>query len=215
MSSLLNPNTTKLNILDIGSGSGVIGISLIGAGIDVCKGYNRNNLVDVVAIDVFLPAVELSVENSRAILSKYTPSLVNNYAVHHCSFQDLCDKFPLYENHFDIIVSNPPYIPSEDMPHLDGSVINYESHIALDGGRDDGLNIIKDIIRSCKRLFRKPSKPSVRSTMPLWMETACHQGLLLKEWSNNTKEGKELVSNISVFQDFTNRDRIVRIDVRI
>ena len=47
---------------------------------------------------------------------------------------------------FDCIVSNPPYIPSGDIPGLDASVRDYEPHMALDGGAD-GLDFYRAILR--------------------------------------------------------------------
>ena len=45
---------------------------------------------------------------------------------------------------FDCIVSNPPYIPSGDIPGLDASVRDYEPHMALDGGAD-GLDFYRNL----------------------------------------------------------------------
>mgnify|MGYP002538367046 CR=1 FL=1 len=47
---------------------------------------------------------------------------------------------------FDCIVSNPPYIPTGDLPGLDPSVRDYEPHMALDGGAD-GLDFYRAILR--------------------------------------------------------------------
>lgn len=47
---------------------------------------------------------------------------------------------------FDVLVCNPPYIPTEDIPGLDPSVRDYEPHIALDGG-PDGLDFYRAIIQ--------------------------------------------------------------------
>ena len=47
---------------------------------------------------------------------------------------------------FDCIVSNPPYIPTGDLPGLDPSVRDYEPHLALDGGAD-GLDFYRAILR--------------------------------------------------------------------
>ncbi|WP_435641922.1 peptide chain release factor N(5)-glutamine methyltransferase [Micavibrio aeruginosavorus] len=53
---------------------------------------------------------------------------------------------------FDLIVSNPPYIPSNDIESLDENVRRFDPILALDGG-DDGLNAYRDIITETKRLF--------------------------------------------------------------
>ena len=54
---------------------------------------------------------------------------------------------------FDVIVSNPPYIPSGDIAGLDGSVRDYEPHMALDGG-EDGLDFYRAIAAKWKPALR-------------------------------------------------------------
>lgn len=54
---------------------------------------------------------------------------------------------------FDLIVSNPPYIPTEDIAGLDVSVRDYEPHLALDGGVD-GLDFYRSIINGWRRALK-------------------------------------------------------------
>ena len=54
---------------------------------------------------------------------------------------------------FDVIVSNPPYIPTRDIDGLDSSVRDYEPHLALDGG-DDGLDFYRDIAEKWRTALR-------------------------------------------------------------
>ncbi len=53
----------------------------------------------------------------------------------------------------DLVVSNPPYIKTNEIPKLDPQVREYEPHIALDGGRD-GMNFIKSIIDGAAPLLK-------------------------------------------------------------
>ena len=55
---------------------------------------------------------------------------------------------------YDLIVSNPPYIPSRDMRNLSPDITNYEPMIALNGGHD-GLDLIKKVIYKSSRLLKK------------------------------------------------------------
>lgn len=56
---------------------------------------------------------------------------------------------PFRKKRFDVIVSNPPYIPSGDINGLDGEVKDYEPRLALDGGAD-GLDFYRDIAKAAK-----------------------------------------------------------------
>lgn len=58
---------------------------------------------------------------------------------------------------FDCIVSNPPYIPSGDIPGLDASVRDYEPHMALDGGAD-GLDFYRAICAHWRSVLHPGSR---------------------------------------------------------
>lgn len=64
---------------------------------------------------------------------------------------------PLLENgeRVDVLVSNPPYIASEDIPNLERKVRDYEPRLALDGG-PDGLDVYRRLIRQMNRLSEPP-----------------------------------------------------------
>ena len=53
---------------------------------------------------------------------------------------------------FDLLVSNPPYIPAGDMLELDPEVRDFEDHVALNGG-EDGLDIVWEILRAAPLLL--------------------------------------------------------------
>ncbi len=115
-----------LKICDLGTGSGAIVLSLL------------NSLPNATAIgaDISDTALTCATNNSKTIGLADRVRFINS-----CWFDNIA------ENGFDIIVSNPPYIPSADMAGLMRDVIHYEPSLALDGG-DDGLTAYREIIKS-------------------------------------------------------------------
>ncbi|CAM9612812.1 unnamed protein product [Choristocarpus tenellus] len=159
-----------LRFLDIGSGTGAIGLALLKA-LPEARG---------VAIDVDEVAVNLSLRNAErvGVLDRY-----NCFHARAAEFGlDLIDggsegstnKYGLRSG-FDFVVSNPPYIPSADMEHLMPDVVNYEARGALHGG-EDGLDIVRDIILRCPCLLRSGGPRE------LWMEVDESHPSLLKKW---------------------------------
>ena len=62
------------------------------------------------------------------------------------------DKFNIGK--FDLVISNPPYIPSKDIKNLSRDITNYEPRVALDGGFD-GLDLIKKVIYQSTHLLKR------------------------------------------------------------
>lgn len=113
------PNT----ILDIGTGSGAIAIVLT----------NMFREAKVVATDISSEALEVAKINIDHC------GLANKIRLFHINL------FPSLNTKYDLIISNPPYIPQDEIENLPISVKNYEPRIALDGGRY-GFELIKRII---------------------------------------------------------------------
>ena len=118
-------------ILDLCTGTGCIGLSLA---------WHTNFMYDVVLADVSKDALELAKENRGRILAKAVCQEAASRISLHLS--DLMSNVP---GSFDIIVSNPPYIPSNEIASLAKNVKNHEPCIALDGGID-GLDIYRRLI---------------------------------------------------------------------
>lgn len=102
-----------VKILDIGTGSGCIGISL--------ARYIKNSKVTLA--DISVGALDMAKKNAES----------NGVRVK-CVRLDILKEIP--ESEFDIIVSNPPYIETETIQGLDVNVRDYEPLSALDGGAD-------------------------------------------------------------------------------
>lgn len=117
-------------ILDIGTGSGCIAISL--------AHYIPNSTV--FAMDISEDALKVAKKNAKK-------NNTNIMFIHHDIMQPT-------NGSYDIIVSNPPYIETDIIPTLDTNVRDYEPHTALDGGKD-GLRFYKRIINLSKNLLTK------------------------------------------------------------
>lgn len=115
----------KVKICDIGTGSGVIGITL----------KKLNNDFDVTCIDISKKALKVAKKNS--IYLNTDVIFINS------------DMLKSVNDKFDVIVSNPPYIKN-NTKEIDNIVKKNEPSLALYGG-DDGLKYYKEILKTCKK----------------------------------------------------------------
>ena len=140
------PNKTQLlKILDLGSGTGCLGLSLL-------EEY-EDSLISFV--DVSKKSLEIVKKNSHQFCLKGTLKYIHlDWRTHDWDTQLL----NIEENKkFDIIVTNPPYIPSNDINFLETEVKDYDPILALDGG-NDGLNAYRSIIPKLKNLVKSDGK---------------------------------------------------------
>ena len=131
----LTKQKNKVNILDIGIGSGCILLSILkerknffGTGIDISK-----KCLNITKINANILKV-----NSRLKL-----------------FKSDVDKFNLGK--YDLIVSNPPYIKTLKLKYLERDVAKFEPRLALNGGLD-GLSEIRKVIKKASKLIKKNGK---------------------------------------------------------
>jgi release factor glutamine methyltransferase len=121
----------RISILDIGTGSGCILISLLSELKD-SKG---------VGIDISKKALIVAKKNLKI------HKMINKIKLYNKS---LDDKF---NQKFDLIVSNPPYIRTNEIKNLKEDIKRYEPIIALDGG-NDGLDLIKKVIYKTEYILK-------------------------------------------------------------
>ena len=117
-------------ILDLCTGSGCVGLA-IGSRIKDAR---------ITLADISREALVIAKKN--VTLQKMTGRIS-------CVSADALQKAPALLGKFDMIVSNPPYITSDEMIGLDDSVKNFEPHLALHGG-DDGLVFYRSIAQNYK-----------------------------------------------------------------
>lgn len=112
-------NKNFYRVLDIGTGSGCLAVS-------IAKGHAS---VFVDAVDISGNALNIARKNARRYDVEDRVSFIN---------ADFLNKSIVFPGRYDLIVSNPPYIPLKEIPFLMESVRNYEPYLALAGG-EDGL----------------------------------------------------------------------------
>ena len=122
-------------ILDLCTGSGCIGLAVA----------NRVKDAHVTLADISEAA--LTVAKKNVARHELTARVA-------CVQADALSPAPEFLGQFDLIVSNPPYITTQEMTELDKSVKDYEPHLALHGGLD-GLDFYRSIVQN----YTKALKP--------------------------------------------------------
>ena len=122
---------SSLNILDIGTGSGCILLSILK---ELSNSYGTG-------IDKSFKALNMAKKNSKKL------NLLRRIKFIHCDV----DNFNL--GNYDVIVSNPPYICSNRINYLSEDIKRFEPRMALDGG-SNGLETISKVIIKAKKLLK-------------------------------------------------------------
>ena len=163
------------SILDMCTGSGAIAIA-------VYKELEKSNRpVTMTAVDISEGALELAKRNAEQNGAdiKFVQS----------------DMFRKLRGRYDIIISNPPYIPTKDLEGLQREVRDYEPHLALDGG-EDGLDFYREIAKELPKYLNR-------------------DGMLIMEvGAGEANEIVKLFKNCSysmIFKDFNGIDRYVKV----
>ena len=120
------------NFIDLGTGSGCIILSIL----------KDNKSLRAIGIDISNKAINIAQKNcSNLNLEKQATFLVSNW-------------LSKVSGSYDLIISNPPYIPSKDVDTLSANVKNYDPLISLDGG-EDGLKCYRQIAEDINRVIGK------------------------------------------------------------
>lgn len=166
----INARSGDIEILDIGTGSGAIAVTVA-----------KETKVKVTAVDVSPKALEIAKQNAK----------LNQVEVEFI-LSDLFEN--VGERKFDIIVSNPPYIETDEIDKLMPEVKDFEPILALDGG-ESGLEFYEKIVNSAPKFLKPNGK--------LFFEIGYNQG----ESVPNLMKGE--FKNIKVIKDYSNNDRVV------
>lgn len=173
-----------VKILDIGTGSGAIAISI--------AYYLRKYAIpnSVTALDISEKAIEVAKTNSEKILGDHSINFVHGNILKELSLNDL-------HGSFDVIVSNPPYISAKEYDVLPKEVREHEPAIALRAA-DDGLVFYQQIARTAKLFFH-----SNLSKKHVFLEVGYDQADIVGRFL--TEQGFA----VSVFKDYNKIDRVV------
>ena len=129
------PKQSQLQILDIGTGSGCILLSIL---------KERPNFYGI-GIDISKKSINVSKFNANKL------RVNNRVRFIHSSV----DNFKIGK--YDIIVSNPPYIKLLNLKYLEKDVVSFEPKLALSGGFD-GFSKIREVISKASNLIKKNGK---------------------------------------------------------
>jgi len=122
-----------VDVVDVGTGCGAIGITLA----------LETPEMNVTITDISPKALAVAKENAEKLGADV--QLLES---------DMLVELVAQEKRFDILISNPPYIPAEE--HVDALVYDNEPHLALFGGKD-GLYFYREILRDAHQILKSPN----------------------------------------------------------
>ncbi|MDB3944185.1 peptide chain release factor N(5)-glutamine methyltransferase [Candidatus Pelagibacter ubique] len=161
----------QLQILDIGTGSGCILLSIL---------KERSSFYGT-GIDISKKSINVSKFNAKQL------NLTNRVKFFHSSV----DNFN--NGKYDIVVSNPPYIEQLSLKYLEKDVVNFEPKLALNGGFD-GFSKIRKVIYKTSNLIKKNGKfileigfNQKNKTIKILKEEGFYVNKAIKDYGNNDR----------------------------
>lgn len=174
-----DPKPEAIRVIDLCTGSGCI----------ACALATEHPNMEVLAFDIAPEALALAQRNVEA------QGVADRVAVRESDLLSTVVADSDNKGSFDVIVSNPPYIPSQVVDTLTAEVNDYEPRLALDGGTD-GLELFRRFIGDACELL----KPSGVLAVELFEES-------LEEARNIALDHD--FSEARIVQDLTNRPRVL------
>ena len=161
----------EITILDIGTGTGCIIISLLS------ELKNSNGM----AVDISRKAILVAKKNANKF------ELSDRIKFLHKPLENLHGK------KFDLIVSNPPYIKRKDIKNLSDDIKKFEPKMALDGG-NDGLDLIKKIIYKSKKILKingtlalEIGNEQIKKVSRILIDNKFRINCIIKDYKNNVR----------------------------
>ena len=162
--------------LEIGVGSGCISISL--------EYYSKD--IEMYGVDISPEAVKIANKNHNSIQCSDRKDIF--------IISDLFKNVPR-GTFFDFVVSNPPYIETDEIELLDSCVKDFEPRDALDGGKD-GLKFYREIVEQAKDYLKKDGR--------IYFEIGYNQAQAVKDILATAG-----YVDIKVLNDYAGKDRVV------
>ena len=166
------------HVLEIGTGTGCISLSIAG----------ERPGTTVVATDISPDAIALATRNREALGCEDVVEIVHTDIAEGVEGADKAA--------FDVLVSNPPYIPSAIVDTLPREVGGFEPRLALDGGQD-GLDVFHRIVQTAEVALREGGL----------MAFELHEDCL--QLAAQDQQVNEHFQDIRIVKDLTGRDRIL------
>ncbi|KAL5014426.1 hypothetical protein ScPMuIL_008696 [Solemya velum] len=171
-------------MLEIGCGSGALSVYLL----------SKLREFHAVAVDVSAEACQLTRDNADLLEVDDRLTVLN---------EDIMSDSPSLEelSPFDVLVSNPPYIPCDEVGELEPEVTRHEDHRALDGGVD-GLDTVRRILHMASSLVTVGGS--------IWLEVDSRHPVMIQELLN--KQTDTALRYVKTWRDFEKRDRICQLE---
>ena len=173
--------TNPFKLAELGTGTAAIPLA-------IC--LERKQL-EIITVEKSSLALSVAQDNIRKYHSKISANNNQIHIIQGDNFSALSNK-----NSFDLIISNPPYIPSADLVSLQKEITQWEPEMALNGGAD-GLEFYRSLFLDSKRILRSG-------------------GLLIVEHGFNQKKDilklcgqMEGISYVDSIKDIEGRDRVI------
>ena len=168
---------SKIDILDIGVGSGCISCAL--------AKKLKNKEIEILGVDISLEALEVAIENINKL------DLVRKVILRK---SDIYSKIRPIEK-FDLIVSNPPYIPLKEKGELQEEVKNFDPDLALFANDENGVEFYEKIIKDAPKCLK--------SNGFVAFEIGINQANLIKNMLEKD------FTNINVIKDLAGIERVI------
>ncbi|XP_035633082.1 MTRF1L release factor glutamine methyltransferase isoform X2 [Oncorhynchus keta] len=183
---------TSFRCLEVGCGSGAISLSLL-------KSLPQ---LRAIALDKNKDAVDLTRENSHSL------GFQDRLEVHHMDVMRDADIIVSMCSPVSVLVSNPPYLFSEDMISLEPEILRFEDHAALDGGKD-GMQVMRHILTLAPKLLSNHGYLTAHhihmvKLNRVYLEVDPRHPQLIQKW---VEESVEELHYLHTHRDITDRPR--------